>query len=396
MMMESMGCKGFRAAGIAAGIKKNGKRDLGLIVSDVPATAAGVFTKNRVKAAPVVLDMERIGSGKGQAILVNSGCANCCTGKQGFQDAMTATGDVAHGLNISPDLVLAASTGVIGQPLPMEKLRAALPDLLVSLSSDGFPGLSEAIMTTDTVPKLVSRQFNQKGKSFTITGTAKGAGMICPNMATLLCFLCTDIQISADRLHQALLYGTEHSFNRITIDGDTSTNDTALILANGLSGASVRTDADFMEFQDALAGVMVDLAKMLVKDGEGATKLVEVVVKGANSDTDARKIADTIANSALVKTAIFGEDANWGRILAAAGRSGIDVDPDRIDIYFNDVLMFTDGRGQGKDVEDQATRILKLPEYVLTVNLNQGSGRSSVWTCDFSVNYVKINADYRS
>jgi glutamate N-acetyltransferase/amino-acid N-acetyltransferase len=396
MMIESMGCKGFRAAGIAAGIKKNGKRDLGLIVSDVPATAAGVFTQNRVKAAPVMLDMERIRSGMGQAILVNSGCANCCAGKQGFQDAVTSADAVATGLGISSNLILTASTGVIGQPLPIEKIQAAMPQLLKALSTNGFSDLSEAIMTTDTVPKLVSRNFSLNGKQVTITGVAKGAGMICPNMATLLCFLCTDIQATADQLRQALLYGTEHSFNRITIDGDTSTNDTALILANGLSGATIQTNADLQYFQDALTWVMVDLAKMLVKDGEGATKLVEVAVKGAETDMEARKVADTIANSALVKTAIFGEDANWGRILAAAGRSGVDVDPDRIQIYFNDVLMFTDGRGQGKDVEGQATRVLKLPEYVLTVDLNQGPGRSSVWTCDFSVDYVKINADYRS
>lgn len=391
-----MGCKGFRAAGIAAGIKKNGKRDLGLIVSDVPATAAGVFTQNRVKAAPVMLDMERIRSGMGQAILVNSGCANCCAGKQGFQDAVTSADAVATGLGISSNLILTASTGVIGQPLPIEKIQAAMPQLLKALSTNGFSDLSEVIMTTDTVPKLVSRNFSLNGKQVTITGVAKGAGMICPNMATLLCFLCTDIQATADQLRQALLYGTEHSFNRITIDGDTSTNDTALILANGLSGATIQTNADLQYFQDALTWVMVDLAKMLVKDGEGATKLVEVAVKGAETDMEARKVADTIANSALVKTAIFGEDANWGRILAAAGRSGVDVDPDRIQIYFNDVLMFTDGRGQGKDVEGQATRVLKLPEYVLTVDLNQGPGRSSVWTCDFSVDYVKINADYRS
>ncbi|MFZ3047028.1 MAG: bifunctional glutamate N-acetyltransferase/amino-acid acetyltransferase ArgJ [Desulfatirhabdiaceae bacterium] len=396
MMIESMGCKGFRAAGIAAGIKKNGKRDLGLIVSDVPATAAGVFTQNRVKAAPVLLDMERIRSGMGQAILVNSGCANCCTGEPGYQDAVSTTDAVAAGLGIAADRILVASTGVIGQPLPLEKFRAAIPELVSSLSSDGFSSLAEAIMTTDTVPKLVSRNFSLGGTTVTITGAAKGAGMICPNMATLLCFLCTDIAATADQLRQALSYGTGQSFNRITIDGDTSTNDTALILANGLSGAAIQTDSDFVIFQDALTGVMVDLAKMLVKDGEGATKLVEVVVKGAQTDGDARKVADTIANSPLVKTAIFGEDANWGRILAAAGRSGVDVDPDRIQIYFNDVLMFVNGQGQGKDVEDQATRVLKLPEYVLTVDLNQGAGRSSVWTCDFSVDYVKINADYRS
>ncbi len=394
--MESPCGKGFFAAGIAAGIKKNNKKDLGLIVSEVPASAAGVFTRNRVKAAPVILDMQRIASGKAQAILVNSGCANCCTGEQGFKDAVELTGEVAAGLGVSPDMILTASTGVIGQPLPVETIRKAVPALLAARSSKGFSDLAEAIMTTDTRPKLVTRRFDLNRKPVGITGVAKGAGMICPNMATLLCFLCTDIEVSPDRLRQALLRGTESSFNRITIDGDTSTNDTALILANGLSGARVETESDMLRFQNELTAVMVELAKMLVKDGEGATKLVEVAVRGARTDVDARKVADVIANSPLVKTAIFGEDANWGRILAAAGRSGVDVDPERIDIFFNDVLMFTNGRGRGKEVEDQATEVLRLPEYTLAVDLNMGTGSSSVWTCDFSVDYVRINADYRS
>ena len=394
--MNTLQCIGFRASGVAAGLKKNGRKDLGLIVSEVPAAAAGVFTQNRVQAAPVMLDRDRIQSGLCQAILVNSGNANCCTGEQGMRDAMETARLASSLLNIPDESVLVASTGVIGQPLPVERIRDAMPSLVQSLCPDGFPVLAESIMTTDTVPKLVSRQGSVGGKPFTIVGTAKGAGMIAPNMATMLCFVCTDAAVDSRFLHQCLYESVQQSFNRITIDGDTSTNDTALILANGLSGASIQTPADRTAFQDILIDVLVTLAKMLVKDGEGATKLVEIRVQGAATDADARKIADTVAGSSLVKTAIFGEDANWGRILAAAGRAGVPMDPERFDICFNDVLMFSEGSGRGTAVEDEVSKVLKLPEFVITIDLRTGSGRSSVWTCDFSVDYVRINADYRS
>lgn len=394
--METYQCKGFQAAGVAAGLKKNGNKDLGLIVSRTPAIAAGVFTQNRVQAAPVMLDRERIRSGLCQAIVVNSGNANCCTGEAGMQAAKETARLAASALGISEDLVLVASTGVIGLPLPVEKVRSVMPSLVASLKPDGFMTLAEAIMTTDTVPKVISRQGMLAGIPFTITGTAKGAGMIAPNMATLLCFVCTDIGATANQLHACLLESVQQSFNRITVDGDTSTNDTALILASGLSGAVIRTAEDQAVFQGILNDVLITLAKMLVKDGEGATKLVEIRVKGAAAESDARQIANTVANSSLVKTAIFGEDANWGRILAAAGRSGIAFDPDRTDICFNDVLMFSEGGGRGAAVEEEVSRILKLPEFVITVDLHSGSCQSSVWTCDFSVDYVRINADYRS
>ncbi len=394
--METHQCKGFQAAGVAAGLKKNGNKDLGLIVSRTPAIAAGVFTQNRVQAAPVMLDRERIRSGLCQAIVVNSGNANCCAGEAGMQAAKETARLAASALGISEDLVLVASTGVIGLPLPVEKVRSAMPSLVSSLKPDGFMTLAEAIMTTDTVPKVISRQGMLAGIPFTITGTAKGAGMIAPNMATLLCFICTDIGATANQLHACLLESVQQSFNRITIDGDTSTNDTALILASGLSGSVIRTAEDQAVFQGILNDVLITLAKMLVKDGEGATKLVEIRVKGAAAESDARQIANTVANSNLVKTAIFGEDANWGRILAAAGRSGIAFDPDRTDICFNDVLMFSEGGGRGAAVEEEVSRILKLPEFVITVDLHSGSCQSSVWTCDFSVDYVRINADYRS
>ena len=394
--METYQCKGFQAAGVAAGLKKNGNKDLGLIVSQTPAVAAGVFTQNRVQAAPVMLDRERIRSGLCQAIVANSGNANCCTGEAGMQAAKETARLAASALGISEDLVLVASTGVIGLPLPVENVRNAMPSLVSSLKPDGFMTLAEAIMTTDTIPKVISRQGMLAGIPFTITGTAKGAGMIAPNMATLLCFVCTDIAATADQLHTCLLESVQQSFNRITVDGDTSTNDTALILASGLSGAVIRNSEDQAVFQNILNDVLITLAKMLVKDGEGATKLVEIRVKGAAAENDARQIANTVANSNLVKTAIFGEDANWGRILAAAGRSGIAFDPDRTDICFNDVLIFSEGGGKGAAAEDAVTQVLKLPEFVITIDLHSGQSRSSVWTCDFSVDYVRINADYRS
>lgn len=394
--MNTFQCTGFQASGVAAGLKKNGRNDLGLMFSQVPATAAGVFTQNRVQAAPVALDRERIKTGVCQAILVNSGNANCCTGAQGMRDALETAGLLASSLDIPEDSVLVASTGVIGQPLPVDKIQKALPSLVQSLKPDGFMQLAEAIMTTDTVPKVVSRTGMLNGKGFTVTGTAKGAGMIAPNMATMLCFVCTDVGATADQLHHCLYASVQQSFNRITIDGDTSTNDTALILANGLSGAIIRTSENLAVFQAVLDDVLVTLAKMLVKDGEGATKLVEVCVLGAATDLDARKIADTVAGSNLVKTAIFGEDANWGRILAAAGRSGVEFDPEHMDIFFNDVLMFSQGSGRGAAVEDEVTKVLKLPEFVITIDLHSGQCRTSVWTCDFSVEYVRINADYRS
>jgi glutamate N-acetyltransferase/amino-acid N-acetyltransferase len=394
--MDTFQCNGFQAAGVAAGLKKNGRNDLGLIASRVPATAAGVFTQNRVQAAPVVLDRERIKTGICQAVLVNSGNANCCTGEQGMQDARKMARLAASALDIPEESVLVASTGVIGQPLPVDKIQKAIPSLVQSLSPDGFMMLAEAIMTTDTVPKLVRRQGTLDGKVFTVTGTAKGAGMIAPNMATMLCFVCTDVCADADQLHQCLYTSVEQSFNRISIDGDTSTNDTALILANGLSGAVIQSPENLAVFQDILNDVLVTLAKMLVKDGEGATKLVEIRVRGAATDEDARKIADTVAGSNLVKTAIFGEDANWGRILAAAGRAGVSFEPEKMDIFFNDVLMFSQGSGRGVAVEDEVTKVLRLPEFIITIDLHCGNCRTSVWTCDFSVEYVRINADYRS
>jgi glutamate N-acetyltransferase/amino-acid N-acetyltransferase len=389
-------CPGFEAAGIAAGLKKKEKKDLGLFFSKVPANAAGVFTRNRVKAAPVILDEERIKKGLCRAIIVNSGNANCCTGERGIRDAETMAALSASELGIPEDLVLVASTGVIGEPMPMEKIESAVPRLVRSLKPEGIPDLARSIMTTDTVPKMVSGQGVVDGKTFTVAGVAKGAGMIRPNMATMLCFLCTDIDAAPEVLKETLVKAVNRSFNRITIDGDTSTNDMVLVMANGLSGAVLQRPDHIDAFQKILDSILLDLAKQLVRDGEGVTKLVEIIVRGAHSDADAEIIADTVAHSPLVKTAFFGEDANWGRIIGAVGRAGVDVDPDRIDLYFDDVQMVKSGMGCGKAVEAEATKVLKKPEFTVTVYLNLRQGFGSMITCDFSVDYVRINADYRS
>jgi glutamate N-acetyltransferase/amino-acid N-acetyltransferase len=394
--MSAIMCPGFKAAGVASGLKKNGQKDLGLIYSQVPANVAGLFTKNRVKAAPVLLDIELMKSGVCQAIIANSGNANCCTGEQGMRDARTMTSLAASELGISNDLVFVASTGVIGEPLPIEKIKAAVHDLVRSLQPDGILDLARSIMTTDSVPKTALAQGVVEGKNFTVAGVAKGAGMIRPDMATMLCFVCTDVDASPDILKETLVKAADRSFNRITIDGDTSTNDTVMVMANGMSGAVIGSLAHKNIYQKVLDGVLLDLAKQLVRDGEGVTKLVEIVVRGAVSDSDARNVADTVAHSPLVKTSFFGEDANWGRIVGAVGRAGAEVDPDNIDVYFDDVQMVKGGMGCGKVAEAEATKVLCKPEFVVTIDLNMGRGSDLIYTCDFSVDYVRINADYRS
>lgn len=381
---------------MAAGLKKNGQRDLGLIYSKVPAAVAGVFTRNRVQAAPVILDMKRIGKGVCHSVIVNSGCANCCTGDQGMKDAESEARLAADALGIPEDMVLAASTGVIGKPLALCKIESAVPELVKSLSAGGINDFADAIMTTDTAPKIVSNRGKIDGAGFRMVGVAKGAGMICPDMATMLCFVCTDAGVPAGFLRKALSSSVEKSFNRITIDGDTSTNDTVLLMANGMSGAKVKTARDKACFEGMLDETLRALAKMVVKDGEGATKLVDIIVKGAKNRGEAEKIAKTVGNSSLVKTALFGEDANWGRIFAAAGRSGVEFDPGVVDIFFDDVMMVKNGMGCGDAAEAKATKVLKKPEFSITVDLKKGKGKASVLTCDFSIDYVKINADYRS
>ena len=394
--MGNLTCPGFMAAGVASGLKKSGEKDLAIIFSKIPAKVAGVFTSNKIKAAPVLLDIERIKSGISQAVIVNSGNANCCTGDKGLDDAKTIARLTASGLGIPEDLVLVCSTGVIGEPLPIDKVQRAIPGLVESLRSEGLYDLAIAIMTTDTVPKTISRQGKIDDKTFTVIGVAKGSGMICPDMATMLCFICTDIDTDHELLKKFLDKAVQRSFNRITVDGDTSTNDTVIIMANGLSDAVIKSSEHVDYFQNLLDDVLINLAKQIVRDGEGATKFVEIYVKGALSNNDAHKIANTVANSNLVKTALFGEDANWGRIIAAVGRARVPLDQGKINIFFDNVLMVKNGMGCGKTIESEATKVLMKPELRISIDLNMGSGCASVFTCDFSIDYVKINADYRS
>ena len=389
---------GFLAAGIAAGIKKTQAKDFALLYSEDPATAAGVFTTNRVKAAPVIISRERLKSGKGRAILVNSGCANACTGTKGIADGESLSRRIASSLKIDPREVLLASTGVIGKPLPLEVMEKGLPSLVASLSSQGLADAARAIMTTDTKPKAVISRGRLSGEEVTLAGIAKGAGMISPRMATLLVFILTDARISAGALRKALKDGVQGSFNRITVDGDMSTNDTLLVLANGRANNReiLPGTSGFEKFSVLLGGLLLALAKKTVSDGEGVTKVVQIVVEGARTASEAEKVARAVANSPLVKTAFFGEDANWGRILCAAGYSGAPLDPDKVDIFFDDVHVVRKGQGIGPEKEDPATAVMKKGDYTVRINLHRGNKRAFLFTTDFSYDYVKINASYRS
>lgn len=395
-MLEPIGCPGFEAAGIAAGIKKSGDFDLGVICSRQPAVVAGLFTRNQVQAAPVLVSKARVAKGTARAVVVNSGNANCYTGDQGMADAEAMAALTAAELKLAPEDVLVASTGVIGAPLPMEKIALAAPDLAAHLASQGFEAFSRAIMTTDTVPKLVQRRGEIDGRPVTLVAVAKGAGMIRPDMATMLCFVCTDARIQGPLLHQSLKEAVDRSLNRITIDGDTSTNDMVLMLANGASCADVETPEQHKIFQALLNDLLADIAHRLVRDGEGVTKVARITVQGAPSDGAAWRIADTVAHSPLVKTAFFGEDANWGRIIAAVGRAGVPLDPQKIDLFFGPVQIVSQGRWCGPEAEARAATVLKQAEFSVTVELNQGRGTDSLLTCDFSLDYVRINADYRT
>jgi glutamate N-acetyltransferase/amino-acid N-acetyltransferase len=389
---------GFLFSGISAGIKKDGKRDLGLIYSQVPAQVAGLFTTNAVKAAPVQLGMKRIKRGLCQAVIINSGNANACTGSQGLEDAKRTSSWVAKGLGTEERLIIPSSTGVIGIPLPMEKIEEGIPRLINALSPDGWMKTVEAIMTTDTFPKIEMVNCRIKGKSVRICGMVKGAGMIRPNLATMLSFLVTDANINAPLLQQILDEVAEFSYNRITIDGETSTNDTVLLLANGKSGHPPinKMDRDGALFQLRLLEVCQNLAKSVVRDGEGATKFVEIRVKGARNREDAKRAAYAIAHSPLVKTAFFGMDANWGRILCAIGHSGVQIDQNRIDVFFDRMPIVKNGMGVGGQLEGKAAEVIKNKSFKVIVNLHQGKGECSVFTTDLSLDYVKINASYRS
>ncbi|HTP05530.1 MAG TPA: bifunctional glutamate N-acetyltransferase/amino-acid acetyltransferase ArgJ [Nitrospirota bacterium] len=394
---KSFSVPGFKAWGIHCGIKKNEKKDLAIIYSDRDAVVAGVFTKNRVKAACVHLNTSKVKSGKGRAIIANSGCANACTGKRGLADAR-ATAEIAAGeLGVRPDAVYVASTGVIGEFLPMPKVATGIATAVGLLSSTGWEQAAEAIMTTDIYPKLSIVQEEIGGKTVTIAGVAKGSGMIHPNLATMLCFIVTDANISSSMLKKALLTSTERSFNNITVDGDTSTNDMILCMANGAAGnrRPATGSKDLRKFQACLDSVTLSLAKRVVRDGEGATKFVELVVRGAKSPVEAKRAAMAIAKSSLVKAALFGEDANWGRIMAALGNSGVEMDEARTDIYIGKSKLVEKGLGQGKAADRDAALALKQREIQIIIDLHKGKASSTIWTCDLSYEYVKINASYR-
>ncbi len=396
MLKQKSSPKGFHFSTVEAAIKKPGRKDLSLIYSEREAVMAGMFTANKIKAAPVRLDMKRIRSGKGRAIIANSGNANACTGEKGIKDAIRMTDLVAKGLKLSSKTVYACSTGVIGAPLPMERVLQKIPALVEGLGEHSIHDAASAIMTTDTFPKVVSKKLRIENKMVTIAGMCKGAGMICPNMATMLCFIVTDVKIGRPALNTALRSAVGKSFNQITIDGDMSTNDTVLIMANGMADNNeVKIySAEFRTFESALSDVTLELSRLIVKDGEGATKLVEVEVRNARSRKDADRAAFAIANSLLVKTALYGNDANWGRIMAAIGYSGITVDENKTDIYFGRVKTVKGGLSTGKDKE--AADVLKKKEVKLTVDLHLGKAASKVLTCDLTEGYVRINAEYRT
>jgi glutamate N-acetyltransferase/amino-acid N-acetyltransferase len=393
-----MDIKGFKFSAVEAAVKKPGRLDLALIYSELPAQVAAVFTTNAVKAAPVLLDEERVAGGTTRGLVVNSGNANACTGARGMADAVETTALVAAGLGVDDRELLVASTGVIGVPLPMERLKGAIPALVAGVGNSTLADVAAAIMTTDTFPKLESRTGMAGGVPYTVAGVAKGAGMIMPNMATMLAFIVTDAAIEPGLLQQLFRDAADCSFNSITVDGDTSTNDTALIMANGAAGNPVISSGsdDAARFTVLLNEVLLELAKQIVRDGEGATKFVAITVKGAVSDADAKKAAMAVANSSLVKTAFFGQDANWGRIFAAVGYSGATVEQLKAELFFDDVQMVKDGLFTGGDAEARGTEVLKQKEFTVTVDLHLGSGAATVYTSDLSYDYVKINADYRT
>jgi len=389
--------KGFLAGGIYCGIRKT-KKDIALIYSEKPAFAACVFTKNKVIAAPLIVDQLQLQKSKFiSAIVVNSGNANACTGEKGIQDAWTMVNVTAETLRIPSEQVLVASTGVIGQYLPMEKITAGIKELSKKLSKEGGADAAEAIMTTDLIKKEIAVKVNLNSGVATIGGIAKGSGMIAPNMATMLAFITTDACINVAALEKALKMATDRSFNCITVDGDTSTNDMVAVLANGLAGNNeiIEGTKDFEIFYNALEFVMIALAKLIVRDGEGATKFIEIFVTGAKSELEAKQAARAVANSNLVKTAIHGADANWGRVIAAVGYSGIEFDPAKVCISFNDVPVLKQNYQIVID-EEKAKQALLEKDISILIELNQGSAQAKFWTCDLSKEYVSINASYRS
>ena len=389
---------GIRAAGVNAGLKPNNQKDVALIAADLPAVAAGVFTRNRVCAPVVMACRENLNDHSAQAIIINSKNANACTGEVGLANARQMTALTGEVLGINSRLVLVASTGVIGEQLPMEKIDHGIRLAGAALRPDGGHDAATAIMTTDTVPKEFAVEIKVAGKMTRIGGMSKGAGMIAPHLATMLAFIMTDVNIAAEPLQTALREAVSKSFNRVTVDSDSSTNDTVLILATGSAENPIISKVgseDYHEFRTGLDFACIELAKMIARDGEGATKLIEVVVKGTMNEDEGEMVARAIAESPLVKTAVFGADANWGRIMMAIGKSEAAFDPYQVDVWLNGYQLVKDGMDAGFD-EETATNLFSKDTVTIAVDLNAGEAAVTMWTCDYSYDYIRINADYRT
>jgi glutamate N-acetyltransferase / amino-acid N-acetyltransferase len=384
--------QGFQAHGLRCGVRAQ-EKDLALLWCDSVASAAGMFTTNQVKAAPLLVCQEALSDGRARCVLVNSGNANACTGKQGMADAREMVQLASYHLDIAPSEVLLCSTGLIGRTLPMDKLRSGIPLLKEGLSKDGGQRAAEAIMTTDAFIKTQAAVATIKGKEFHIGGMAKGAGMIHPKLATTLGFLTTDVTIAPKLLKEALASAMDVSFNSITVDGDTSTNDTVLVLAGGCSEVEIHHGESLEIFISALTQVAQALAKMVVKDGEGARRLVELVVSGAPSVESAKRVAETIAGSLLVKTMLVGGEPNWGRVIAAAGRSGVTIEPDKMALWFGDTQVVEGGLGLPANLQQAAT-VLQAAEVRILLDLGLGPAESTIWTCDINEKYVVLNGSY--
>jgi glutamate N-acetyltransferase/amino-acid N-acetyltransferase len=392
--LEPAPVRGFRFAGVCAGLRNEpGRKDLGLIAADRPVAAAGVFTTNRVKAAPVIVSQERVRRGHLQAVTANSGSANCFTGKAGLKLAYDSAAAAAREIGCAPELVAPCSTGVIGRTFDLVKYRAGAREAAAALAPDRFEDFARAIMTTDTHPKMASATVKLGGVEVAIVGCAKGAGMIEPKMATMLAFVMTDAAVKPLALRRTLARALPHSFNAITVDGDMSTNDTLLLMASGAAGNRALAGRDLASFETAVAEVSSALARELVRDGEGATKLVTVEVRGARTQADADRVARQIANSPLVKTAFFGCDPNFGRILMAAGKAGVALDLDRIEVSLGGIRLASRGALHTNALAAAAAR-MKAPEFALTIDLKLGRESARIVTCDLSFDYVKINAEY--
>ena len=384
--------KGFLAGAIHAGIKTKDKLDLAILYSEMPCIAVGLFTTNRIKSAPVILSQRHLLRRQAQAIVVNSGCANACLGEQGIADASEMASLTARKLAIKAEDVLVASTGITGIPLPMDRIRYGIKE--TELNEDGGHDFTKAIMTTDTRPKEIAVRVDVEGSKFIIAGVAKGAGMIHPNLATMLCFIATDALINADFLQSSLQDAVDTSFNMISIDGDTSPSDCAFLLANGLAGNKIISFGNGGAFQEALDEVCTYLAKSIARDGEGATKLIEVTVEGAIKQAEARQAVRTIVSSPLVKAAIHGNDPNWGRIVAALGRSGIELIEDKLDVYLNDTCVMKQGCSAPFNKKEMKIALSNSDSIIIKVCLNLGEAKATAWGCDLSEEYVTINSEY--